>query len=77
MGQLFVDIERNPQEIVINIHTAKPGLIIGRSGQGVNELKDYLEKQLNLIKLPYYAGNIANKKKLLARKIKVNIIKNL
>ena len=36
VGIKLIEIERSPQEIVVNIHTAKPGLIIGRSGQGVN-----------------------------------------
>jgi small subunit ribosomal protein S3 len=34
-----VEIERNTKKIVINIYTAKPGLIIGRGGAGIEELK--------------------------------------
>lgn len=34
-----VEIERNANKIIINIHTAKPGLIIGRGGTGVEDLK--------------------------------------
>lgn len=34
-----VEIERNANKIIINVHTAKPGLIIGRGGKGVDDLK--------------------------------------
>jgi small subunit ribosomal protein S3 len=34
-----VEIERNAKKISINIFTAKPGIIIGRGGAGVDELK--------------------------------------
>ncbi|OGF27260.1 30S ribosomal protein S3 [Candidatus Falkowbacteria bacterium RIFOXYB2_FULL_34_18] len=34
-----VEIERNTNKINISIYTAKPGLIIGRGGQGVEDLK--------------------------------------
>jgi small subunit ribosomal protein S3 len=34
-----VDIERSSNVITINIHAGKPGVIIGRGGQGVEDLK--------------------------------------
>ena len=34
-----VEIERNAKKIKINVFTAKPGIIIGRGGAGVEELK--------------------------------------
>jgi small subunit ribosomal protein S3 len=34
-----VDIERRSKKIVINIYTAKPGIIIGRGGAGIEDLK--------------------------------------
>jgi len=34
-----VEVERSPNLITIVIHAAKPGLIIGRGGQGAEELK--------------------------------------
>ncbi len=44
-----VEIERNQKEIRIIIKTARPGLIIGRSGEGINQLKKevdlFLRKQ--------------------------------
>ena len=42
-------IERNRGEIIINIKAAKPGLIIGRGGAGIEELKKKLvNKYLNI-----------------------------
>ncbi|MBI2846457.1 MAG: 30S ribosomal protein S3 [Chloroflexi bacterium] len=38
-----VDIERGANEIVATIHTAKPGVVIGRGGQRVDELRGMLE----------------------------------
>lgn len=43
-----IEIERTLRggDIVINIHTAKPGMVIGRGGAGIEELKTALEKQV-------------------------------
>lgn len=40
-----VEIERSVNKINIGIYTAKPGLIIGRGGSGVDDLKKQLHKQ--------------------------------
>ena len=37
-----VEIERNANKINVSIYTAKPGLIIGRGGSGVEDLKKKL-----------------------------------
>ncbi|MBM3959505.1 MAG: 30S ribosomal protein S3 [SAR202 cluster bacterium] len=39
-----VEIERGPQDLVVTIHTARPGIVIGRGGQRVDELRGDLEK---------------------------------
>ena len=39
-----VEIERSPDVLNIIIHTARPGLIIGRGGTGAEELKRDLQK---------------------------------
>ncbi len=39
-----VEIERGPQDLVVTINTARPGIIIGRGGQRVDELRGDLEK---------------------------------
>lgn len=39
-----VDIERSPNQVTITIQTGKAGVVIGRGGAGVNELKAAAEK---------------------------------
>lgn len=39
-----VDIERSPNLVTVTITTAKAGVVIGRGGTGVQELKDAIEK---------------------------------
>ena len=34
-----IEIERSPDILVITVHTARPGLIIGRGGTGIEDLK--------------------------------------
>lgn len=38
-----VEIERLPNQVIVIIHTAKPGIIIGRRGASVKELRQDLE----------------------------------
>lgn len=38
-----IEIERNPNQIRLIIHTAKPGIIIGRKGASVNALRQKLQ----------------------------------
>ena len=42
-GVSRVVIERTANRVKINIHTAKPGIIIGKGGSGVDELKKQIE----------------------------------
>jgi ribosomal protein S3 len=39
-----VDIERSPNLVTVTIATAKAGVVIGRGGQGAQELKAAIEK---------------------------------
>ena len=38
-----VDIERDSNEVAVTIHTARPGIVIGRGGQRVDELRKELD----------------------------------
>ena len=40
----LVEIDRQAKEVAVTIHTARPGIVIGRGGQRVDELGAYLEK---------------------------------
>ena len=68
-----VEIDRGAQDTVINIHSARPGILIGRDGERVKQLRSKLEVitrrrvQLNIIEIeqpeldPYLVGkNIAD-----------------
>jgi small subunit ribosomal protein S3 len=35
-----VEIERKPQKIIVTIHTARPGVVIGKQGSEVDKLRD-------------------------------------
>ncbi|MCB9820019.1 30S ribosomal protein S3 [Candidatus Nomurabacteria bacterium] len=39
-----IEIERSANMVTVTIHTAKAGVVIGRGGAGVNELKSIIEK---------------------------------
>src|SRR5574341_960842 len=59
-GIAKVEIERNANQITVSIHTARPGIVSGRGGQRVDELRNGLEKvtgrkvrvNINEIRLP-------------------------
>jgi small subunit ribosomal protein S3 len=38
-----VEIERYPNQLLVNIHTARPGIVIGRKGEAVKQLRQDLE----------------------------------
>ena len=38
-----VEIERTSQDLSVNVHTARPGIVIGRGGQRVDELRKAVE----------------------------------
>ena len=40
-----VEIDRNANQMTVTIHTAKPGIVIGRNGANVDALRTDLEKQ--------------------------------
>jgi len=44
-GLARIQLQRNAKDITLNIHSSKPGVIIGRQGAGVEGLKDQLEKK--------------------------------
>ena len=39
-----IDIERSANRMTVNLFTAKPGMIIGRGGKGIEDLKAEVEK---------------------------------
>jgi small subunit ribosomal protein S3 len=47
-GVAKIEIQRFPKQISVTIHTARPGIVIGRRGASVNALKAELEKMTNI-----------------------------
>jgi small subunit ribosomal protein S3 len=43
-GISTIHIERTPQRITLTIHTARPGIVIGRKGAEVDKLKEELQR---------------------------------
>ena len=41
-----VEIERNANQVSMNIHTSRPGVLIGRGGAGAVELKKTCQKMI-------------------------------
>ncbi len=56
-GIARVEIDRGAQDLVINVHSARPGILIGRDGERVKRLRTRLEEvaqkriQLNIIEV--------------------------
>ncbi len=50
-GLVRIDIERFGQTIALTVKTTKPGMIIGKGGVGVEDLKKKILKHLKLTKL--------------------------
>ena len=44
-GITKIEIERSAKKVVVNIHAAKPGLIIGRQGVAIEDLRDLLNRK--------------------------------
>jgi small subunit ribosomal protein S3 len=42
-GVSRVEVERYPGKVKISVHTAKPGILIGRKGEGVKKIRQNLE----------------------------------
>lgn len=66
-GVARVEIERSANRVNVIIHTSKPGLLIGKDGQAIQELKGALEKKfkekfdihIKEVKKPYLDATIA------------------
>ncbi|MFH0847302.1 MAG: 30S ribosomal protein S3 [Chloroflexota bacterium] len=46
-GISAVEIERQANKVQVTVHTARPGVVIGRGGQRVDEMRQHLEGLLN------------------------------
>lgn len=72
-----VEIERSPQAVRVIIHTAKPGIVIGRGGAGVKALRDLMTRRLQSFRdqnLRLYVTSQADQAKQLPKELKLEIV---
>lgn len=56
-GVSKIEIERTEEEVKVDMYTSKPGIVIGRRGANINDIRNLLEKktgsiiQLNIIEI--------------------------
>lgn len=86
-GVVSVDIERLPKAITVKMRVSRPGMVIGRGGQGIAEAKKFVIEKLglrpndpNLPKIEVTAEEVKNPElsaKLVAERIAFEIEKRL
>ncbi|HHY44646.1 MAG TPA: 30S ribosomal protein S3 [Firmicutes bacterium] len=55
-----IEIERKPQEVTVTVHAAKPGVVIGRGGTGIEELRKELVVLTGKKKVILHAVEVKN-----------------
>jgi len=55
-----IEIERKPQEVTVTVHAAKPGVVIGRGGTGIEELRKELVELTGKKKVILHAVEVKN-----------------
>ncbi|MBM3703179.1 MAG: 30S ribosomal protein S3, partial [Actinobacteria bacterium] len=56
-GVSKIEIERTEEEVKVDMYTSKPGIVIGRRGANINDIRNLIEKktgsiiQLNIIEI--------------------------
>ena len=43
-----IDIERTSEEVKVDVHTSKPGIVIGRRGSNINDIRAMIEKETEI-----------------------------
>lgn len=72
-----VEIMRTSQELKLMLHTAKPGMVIGRGGQGIQQLRTLLERKLQSFRhrrLHMYVHSEGDRKQLSSILLKIEIV---
>lgn len=42
-----IEIQRSNKKVIVNVHTSKPGVIIGKQGESIDKLKEKLQKKFH------------------------------
>lgn len=69
-GLAQVEIERSINKIKVTLHVSKPGMVIGRGGTGLEDLKKYIEK---FLLFPSVRGAGKNQKITVSQRLKVEL----
>ena len=72
-GLTKVEIERSINTINVTLHVVRPGLVIGRGGQGMDDLKKYVQK--SLLAFRQKKSGLLDKKNVLKIDLKVEPVK--
>ncbi len=87
-GITAVEIERLPKSMVIAVSVSRPGIVIGRGGSGIEEIKKYIVdiisksrgKKLTDIKIDFKVNEIKNSElsaKLIAERVASDLEKRM
>ncbi len=87
-GITSVEIERLPKSMVIVVNVSRPGIVIGRGGTGIEEIKKFIVdiiskargKKLSDIKIDFKVNEIKNPElsaKLVAERVAVDLEKRM
>jgi small subunit ribosomal protein S3 len=57
-GLAQIVIERSINKIKVTLFVSRPGVVIGRGGSGLEELKKYIEKQIRTVKNPTFPYDV-------------------
>ena len=73
-GITSVEIERLPKSMVIHLNVSRPGVVIGRGGTGIEEIKKFILKIISEVRAQ--GKKAVEDKKDMKIDIKVNEVKN-
>jgi small subunit ribosomal protein S3 len=66
-GLAQVILERSINKIKVVLYVSRPGVVIGRGGSGLEELKKYIERHLNNTQNPTYPYELKKSRQEIAR----------
>jgi small subunit ribosomal protein S3 len=75
-----IEIERAAKRVKINIYTAKPGMVIGKGGQGIETLKKYIEtlvKDKNIVINIVEVRSAESNAQLMAENVAAQLVKRI
>jgi small subunit ribosomal protein S3 len=75
-GLSLVEIERSIHKVKVTLHVARPGVVIGRGGSGLEELKKFIEQFLSSLDTSEQSHGIGQDSGRLKVELAVEPVKN-